>query len=83
MIGPTWSENHQDRQYQFDRGRAAGDRRAVSHSGEISGRPYCRRRYTLLSMLVAFTGMLTAGISGNLMSLGAIDFGLLWMLPSS
>ncbi|MBX3213687.1 MAG: efflux RND transporter permease subunit, partial [Labilithrix sp.] len=30
-----------------------------------------------LSMLVAFTGMLTAGISGNLMSLGAIDFGLI------
>jgi cobalt-zinc-cadmium resistance protein CzcA len=28
-------------------------------------------------MLVAFTGMLTAGISGNLMSLGAIDFGLI------
>jgi len=30
-----------------------------------------------LSMLVAFTGMLAAGISGNLMSLGAIDFGLI------
>jgi cobalt-zinc-cadmium resistance protein CzcA len=30
-----------------------------------------------LSMLVAFTGMLRAGISGNLMSLGAIDFGLI------
>ncbi|GJL52966.1 MAG: cation transporter [Nitrospirales bacterium] len=30
-----------------------------------------------LSMLVAFTGMVTAGISGNLMSLGAIDFGLI------
>ena len=30
-----------------------------------------------LSMLVAFTGMLSAGISGNLMSLGAIDFGLI------
>lgn len=30
-----------------------------------------------LSMLVAFTGMLYAGISGNLMSLGAIDFGLI------
>ena len=30
-----------------------------------------------LSMLVAFTGMVAAGISGNLMSLGAIDFGLL------
>ena len=30
-----------------------------------------------LSMLVAFTGMYHAGISGNLMSLGAIDFGLL------
>ncbi|MEI9811291.1 MAG: CusA/CzcA family heavy metal efflux RND transporter [Acidobacteriota bacterium] len=30
-----------------------------------------------LSMLVAFTGMLQAGISGNLMSLGAIDFGLI------
>ena len=30
-----------------------------------------------LSMLVAFTGMLNAGISGNLMSLGAIDFGLI------
>jgi cobalt-zinc-cadmium resistance protein CzcA len=29
-----------------------------------------------LSMLVAFTGMVYAGISGNLMSLGAIDFGL-------
>ncbi len=29
-----------------------------------------------LSMLVAFTGMIRAGISGNLMSLGAIDFGL-------
>jgi cobalt-zinc-cadmium resistance protein CzcA len=29
-----------------------------------------------LSMLVAFTGMVHAGISGNLMSLGAIDFGL-------
>jgi cobalt-zinc-cadmium resistance protein CzcA len=30
-----------------------------------------------LSMLFAFIGMLAAGISGNLMSLGAIDFGLL------
>jgi len=30
-----------------------------------------------LSMLVAFTGMMQAGISGNLMSLGAIDFGLI------
>lgn len=30
-----------------------------------------------LSMLLAFTGMVQAGISGNLMSLGAIDFGLL------
>lgn len=30
-----------------------------------------------LSMLVAFTGMLYSGISGNLMSLGAIDFGLI------
>jgi cobalt-zinc-cadmium resistance protein CzcA len=30
-----------------------------------------------LSMLVAFTGMVSAKISGNLMSLGAIDFGLI------
>ncbi|MCI0721740.1 MAG: CusA/CzcA family heavy metal efflux RND transporter [Acidobacteria bacterium] len=30
-----------------------------------------------LSMLMAFTGMVLAGISGNLMSLGAIDFGLI------
>lgn len=30
-----------------------------------------------LSMLIAFTGMVQAGLSGNLMSLGAIDFGLL------
>ena len=30
-----------------------------------------------ISMLMAFTGMLKTGISGNLMSLGAIDFGLL------
>lgn len=30
-----------------------------------------------LSMLVAFTGMMYAKISGNLMSLGAIDFGLI------
>ena len=30
-----------------------------------------------LSMLAAFTGMLATGISGNLMSLGAIDFGLI------
>ena len=30
-----------------------------------------------LAMLAAFTGMLYAGISGNLMSLGAIDFGLI------
>src|SRR6185369_15378456 len=30
-----------------------------------------------LSMLVAFVGMRQAGISGNLMSLGAIDFGLI------
>jgi len=30
-----------------------------------------------LSMLVAFTGMRLAGLSGNLMSLGAIDFGLI------
>jgi heavy metal efflux system protein len=30
-----------------------------------------------LSMLFAFTGMVAAGISGNLMSLGAIDFGLI------
>jgi len=29
-----------------------------------------------LSMLVAFLGMRVAGVSGNLMSLGAIDFGL-------
>ena len=29
-----------------------------------------------LSMLLAFTGMMQAGLSGNLMSLGAIDFGL-------
>ena len=29
------------------------------------------------SMLIAFSGMLQLGISGNLMSLGAIDFGLL------
>lgn len=30
-----------------------------------------------LSMLVAFAGMVKAGISGNLMSLGALDFGLI------
>jgi heavy metal efflux system protein len=30
-----------------------------------------------LSMLIAFIGMVRAGISGNLMSLGAIDFGLI------
>jgi cobalt-zinc-cadmium resistance protein CzcA len=30
-----------------------------------------------LSMLCAFVGMFAAGISGNLMSLGAIDFGLI------
>jgi cobalt-zinc-cadmium resistance protein CzcA len=30
-----------------------------------------------LSMLIAFIGMIQAGVSGNLMSLGAIDFGLL------
>ncbi|MEX2264474.1 MAG: CusA/CzcA family heavy metal efflux RND transporter [Bryobacteraceae bacterium] len=30
-----------------------------------------------LSMLAAFSGMVQAGISGNLMSLGAIDFGLI------
>jgi len=30
-----------------------------------------------LSMLAAFLGMVRAGISGNLMSLGAIDFGLI------
>ncbi|MCX5720546.1 MAG: CusA/CzcA family heavy metal efflux RND transporter [Nitrospirae bacterium] len=30
-----------------------------------------------LSMLIAFSGMMQAGLSGNLMSLGAIDFGLL------
>lgn len=30
-----------------------------------------------LSMLVAFIGMMRAGVSGNLMSLGAIDFGLI------
>ncbi len=30
-----------------------------------------------MSMLLAFTGMYQAGLSGNLMSLGAIDFGLL------
>src|SRR5579884_139729 len=30
-----------------------------------------------LSMLVAFMGMTWAGVSGNLMSLGAIDFGLI------
>ncbi len=30
-----------------------------------------------LSMMFAFTGMVAAGISGNLMSLGALDFGLL------
>lgn len=30
-----------------------------------------------LSMLLAITGMIVGGVSGNLMSLGAIDFGLL------
>jgi cobalt-zinc-cadmium resistance protein CzcA len=30
-----------------------------------------------LSMLAAFIGMLRAGVSGNLMSLGALDFGLI------
>jgi cobalt-zinc-cadmium resistance protein CzcA len=30
-----------------------------------------------LAMMVAFIGMLTAGVSGNLMSLGAIDFGII------
>jgi cobalt-zinc-cadmium resistance protein CzcA len=30
-----------------------------------------------LSMLIAFMGMVQAGISGNLMSLGALDFGLI------
>lgn len=30
-----------------------------------------------LSMLIAFTAMVATGISGNLMSLGAIDFGLI------
>lgn len=30
-----------------------------------------------LSMLIAFTAMVAAGVSGNLMSLGAIDFGLI------
>ena len=30
-----------------------------------------------LSMLCAFTGMVQAGLTGNLMSLGAIDFGLI------
>jgi cobalt-zinc-cadmium resistance protein CzcA len=30
-----------------------------------------------LSMLFAITGMVQSGVSGNLMSLGAIDFGLI------
>src|SRR5207247_9471141 len=30
-----------------------------------------------LSMLFALTGMVRAGVSGNLMSLGAVDFGLI------
>ena len=30
-----------------------------------------------LSMLIAFIGMMASGISGNLMSLGAIDFGII------
>ena len=30
-----------------------------------------------MSMVVAFVGMTLAGVSGNLMSLGAIDFGLI------
>jgi cobalt-zinc-cadmium resistance protein CzcA len=30
-----------------------------------------------LAMMVAFIGMLAAGVSGNLMSLGAIDFGII------
>ena len=36
----------------------------------------CRSPF-LYAMLVAFTGMVQAKISGNLMSLGAIDFGLI------
>ena len=31
-----------------------------------------------LSMLITATGMVQARISGNLMSLGALDFGLIW-----
>ena len=37
----------------------------------------CWCRSPSLSMLVAFAGMVQANISGNLMSLGAIDFGLI------
>ena len=59
-----------------DRGRAPGRRRAAPPARQPARRPASWPAIPL-SMLVAFTAMRQLGLSGNLMSLGAIDFGLI------
>ena len=58
------------------RGRHSGDRRAAAYAGELAGRTD-RGLAIPLSMLFATNMMLATGMTASLMSLGAIDFGLI------
>jgi cobalt-zinc-cadmium resistance protein CzcA len=57
-------------------GRVAGDRGASATARQLHGRPH-RRVVIPLALLFAIAGMATWGISANLLSLGAIDFGII------
>jgi cobalt-zinc-cadmium resistance protein CzcA len=64
-----------DRRAEPRRGRSPRRRRPLPHAAEPA-RGLIVAAMIPLAMLGAFIGMRAAGLSGNLMSLGAIDFGL-------
>ena len=61
---------------QSDRGRRAGGRHPVRLAGQLACCGDCRHGHSL-SLLFSAIGMNSLHISGNLMSLGALDFGLI------
>ena len=67
----------EDRRHQPGRGRAAGRGRAVPDAGQLARRADRGAGDPAGDGHRACIGMVRLGVTGNLMSLGAIDFGLL------
>ena len=59
------------------RRRAAGDARAAGCSSATCARPRSSRSTIPLSLLATFLGLTFIGIPANLLSLGAMDFGII------